>query len=122
MITLIYIFIGGGLGSLARYGVSKITNQLIDSNLPIATFISNSIACIFLAVTVSFFHDKLNQSPWISPLLIIGFCGGFSTFSTFSSETVQLVLNGHWFWAITNVLVSISLSFTIIYWLRVKNG
>ena len=120
MLTLVYIFVGGGLGSLARYGVSQLSNHYLDTQFPIATFISNTISCLFLALVLFVFHEKVNQSVWINPLLLIGFCGGFSTFSTFSNETVQLVVNGQWFWAIANVLVSVITAFGIIYWLRVN--
>lgn len=117
---LIYIFVGGGLGSLARYGVSQIFEHYFSPQLPIATFVSNIISCIFLAGILFFFQDKINQSTWISPFLLIGFCGGFSTFSTFSNETVQLVMNGQWMWAIANMLISIITAFAIIYWIRVS--
>lgn len=120
MMILIYIFVGGGLGSLARYGVSQIFEHYFSTQLPIATFVSNIVSCIFLAGILFFFQDKINQSTWISPFLLIGFCGGFSTFSTFSNETVQLVMNGQWMWAIANVLISIITAFAIIYWIRVS--
>lgn len=120
MMTLVYIFIGGGLGSLTRYGVSQISNHFFSIQLPIATFISNIVSCIFLASVLFVFQEKVNQSTWINPLLLIGFCGGFSTFSTFSNETVQLVINGQWIWAIANVFISIFTAFAIIYWIRMK--
>lgn len=118
--VLIYIFIGGGLGSLARYGMSKLSEHYFSTQFPIATFLSNIIACIILAGVLFLFQSKMNQHAWISPLILIGFCGGFSTFSTFSNETVQLVVNGQWFWAIANVLLSIVSAFAIIYWIRTR--
>ncbi len=119
--TLLYIFIGGGLGSLARYGVSKFSEHYFSIQFPIATFISNMVSCIILGLVIYIFKEKINYQSFISPLLLIGFCGGFSTFSTFSNETVQLVTNGQWFWAIANVLISIVTAFSIIYWLKTTN-
>lgn len=120
MITLGYIFIGGGLGSLARYGISRLIENYFPSQFPIATFLSNIISCILLASILYLFQEKVSQTSWVSPLLLIGFCGGFSTFSTFSNENVQLVINGQWLWAIANILVSVGLAFAAIYWIRVK--
>lgn len=121
MMTLVYIFVGGGLGSLARFGISKASTQFISTPFPIATFISNIFSCLILGIVLYLFQDKLQQSSWINPLLLIGFCGGFSTFSTFSNETVELVLNGQWSWAIANVFLSIIFACGIIYWIRIRS-
>jgi CrcB protein len=116
----LYIFIGGGLGSLARYITTKISGQLISVDFPIGTFISNMIACLLLAVLVAGFSSKQSEYEWIQPLLIIGFCGGFSTFSTFSNETFSLFDSGHAALAIINILVSISVGIGLIFFLRSK--
>jgi fluoride exporter len=120
MSTILYVFVGGGLGSLARYGVSKLMESVGYTHLPLATLLSNLLSCALLGVVLFFFQGKLHNSSWVSSLLLIGFCGGFSTFSTFSNETVQLVLNGQWLWAIANVLISVLLAFVVIYWIRIK--
>jgi len=114
----LYIFIGGGLGSLARFIITKITAQLSFVNFPIATFASNMLACVLLAILVTSFSSKQSEYEWIQPLLIIGFCGGFSTFSTFSNETFSLLDNGHTALAIINVLVSVSVGIGLIFFLR----
>ena len=120
MITLLYIFVGGGLGSVARFGMSKLFSNFTTSDLPLATFFSNIIACTILALIAYYFQGKINQYAWISPFLLIGFCGGFSTFSSFSNESVQLVINGQWQIALLNIFISIFTSFGIIYWIRLK--
>ena len=118
--TYLYIFIGGGLGSLARFLTSKLSHQIFTTSFPIGTFISNIIACALLALIVVFFSNKQNEYDWIQPLLLIGFCGGYSTFSTFSNETYDLLTNGEVAVGIANILISVIVGIGLIFLVRSK--
>lgn len=114
----LYVFIGGGLGCLARFGLGQFVNYLIKSPFPLGTFLSNMFACALLALFVVGTREYAQEHPWIQPLLIIGFCGGFSTFSTFSNETVQLLDQGNFLIAVLNVVVSITVGIGLIFLIR----
>lgn len=116
----LYIFLGGGLGSLARFLTSKLSHQLFTTSFPIGTFISNILACIILAVIVVFFSNKQAEYEWVQPLLLVGFCGGYSTFSTFSNETYQLLTNGQIAIGIANILISVAVGIGLIFLIRFK--
>lgn len=118
--NVLMVFVGGGLGSLARYGLSVFALNNFKTNFPIATLLSNVLSCLVLAITVGFFFQK-QDNPTLRMLLLTGFCGGFSTFSTFSFETVELIRSGNTAIAIANVAISIAVCFVMIF-LLTKSG
>ena len=117
MYSFFLVFLGGGAGSIARYGVSELVKANFRSSFPLATLLSNLISCTVLALALGYFSDKLTENPALRVLLIAGFCGGFSTFSTFSYETVELMRSGHLLFAAVNVALSITACMAIIYFL-----
>ena len=86
-----------------RFAISK---NFSSENFPWATFCSNISACFILGITISLAENKGMISPTTKLFLTVGFCGGFSTFSTFSFETLQLIQMGNYVTAMINVVVS----------------
>ena len=105
MLAFLMVFIGGGLGSICRYGIARLLKaQAWD--YPLATFIANAAACIILGVLVGIsLKSSMNSSTKL--LLMTGFCGGFSTFSTFTLETYELLQAGNYFYALANIALSV---------------
>ncbi len=85
MKELIAIFLGGGIGSCLRYTISAWLNPF-STILPFGTLLANALACLVLGFTAYFFQNKLIQNELLRLFVMVGICGGFSTFSTFSNE------------------------------------
>lgn len=112
------IFVGGGLGSLARFGVTLFFATRLKGLLPWGTIAANALACVVLALVMLRFKDAKLEDSLLMPFVVIGFCGGFSTFSTFSYETLELVRSGNVLFAVANVLISVTLCLFLIWFLQ----
>lgn len=109
------LFIGGGIGSVLRYSISLLVVNNFKSYLPLATFLANMLAIAIMGIALAYAEPKFEQYPWLRGMVLVGFCGGLSTFSTFSYETVFLLKGYHWIYAVGNVLLSVIIGGLILY-------
>lgn len=116
--NMLLVFAGGGIGSVARYLVSEWVKKMRSlsvvetSSFPLGTFIVNVSGCLLIGLLMGYFKQKeLDDSAW-KFLLTIGFCGGFTTFSAFSAENIQLLQSGNNLTAFTYILLSVVLGLT----------
>ena len=112
--SMLAVFVGGGLGSLARYGIFKLLETHTGPSFPLATLLSNIIACLVLGVFLWYWGIK-DGDHLMRNLIAIGFCGGFSTFSTFSLETLELFKAGNLTYGVLNIACRRWPSYLVIF-------
>ena len=99
------VFVGGGLGAMARYFVTtNLAGKL--GNFPIGTMTVNILGSFLMGVVVGIIAGRASLEN-VRLLLAAGFLGGFTTFSSFSAETLTLIQGGQIFSAAANILVSV---------------
>ena len=112
MKSFILVFLGGGLGSGLRYLVTIAMNQY-SKVLPFGTFTVNMIGCLLIGLILGYAQKENTLTSNQTLLLATGFCGGFTTFSAFASENLELIKNGELFnfsiYAIGSVFLGIVL-------------
>ena len=106
-LSLLAIAIGGGLGSIARFVISREMGNWLGNYLPYGTLTVNIAGSLALGWFITFFIDRPELSIAIRLGLTVGFLGAFTTFSTFSYESLQLLLNGSIWRAILNVVLNV---------------
>ena len=114
MKDVLLVFAGGGLGSVCRLMVGKLF-KLYYPALPLATLTSNCLSCMVFGVVIMLGVSRMNLSYSLKLLLITGFCGGFSTYSAFTFETVELFKNGQQWMGISNIILNFVLSAAGLY-------
>ncbi|MEZ2586754.1 fluoride efflux transporter CrcB [Kluyvera intermedia] len=119
MQLLLAVFIGGGSGSVARWLLSLKLNPMHHA-LPLGTLTANLVGAFIIGAGLAWFNRLPQIDPMWKLLITTGFCGGLTTFSTFSSEVVFLLQVGKFGWALLNVAVNLLGSFAmtaLAFWL-----
>lgn len=112
----IAVFLGGGAGSVVRYAISHFFQRIeVKGAFPWATLSANMLATAFLAWLILRFEVHTQGKEQWRALLAIGFCGGFSTLSTFSYENFQLLRDGLIGYAMLNILISVGAGILLFY-------
>lgn len=101
------VFLGAGLGGGTRYWISETIQKSHSTGFPLGTLAVNIIGSFLLGFLIFRIDEQNITHANLKLLLGVGFCGGFTTFSTFSIETINLIHNSHLFLAAFNVIANI---------------
>ncbi len=105
--TLLYIAIGGAIGSVLRYLTTVLVSKYWSSNFPLATFIANILGCFLIGLLIGILEKNNLANSNLKWFLITGFCGGYTTFSTFGYENYSLFQSNNSFLAFAYIGLSI---------------
>lgn len=103
-ITLLYVAIGGAIGSVAR---ALVTYAIPSGRLPWATILVNIVGSLLIGWLIARFSALGEDGVRAHSFWVVGVCGGFTTFSSFSWQTFEQMQKGHWGLAVANVVLSV---------------
>jgi len=109
MAQLLAIAAGGSVGAVMRFMVSTGVYSWLGRGFPYGTLVVNVVGSLLMGLLYELFLQRLSVSPEVRAVLLVGFLGAFTTFSTFSIETINLIEQGYLVKAIVNVLASVIL-------------
>ncbi|PJD93533.1 MAG: fluoride efflux transporter CrcB [Legionella sp.] len=116
------VFLGAGLGGVFRYWVSNGCYWILGRQFPYGTLIVNATGCFLMGLLFTLILERFDGlGPQLRSFLLIGFLGGYTTFSSFSLETLILFESGDWFSASLNIILSIILCI-LLTWLGMIIG
>lgn len=114
MIKVLYLLVGGALGSFSRYYMAGLAHKLIPGIFPWGTLTVNVVGAFFIGLLWGLFEMK-DISPNMRMFIFVGFLGGYTTFSTFALETMNLVREGNIKFALINVLLNNLLAIVFVF-------
>jgi CrcB protein len=119
MLAYLWVAIGGALGSMARYGLGGLVSDKFGQSFPWGTLVINVTGSFVIGVLGALTAPEGKMTPQSRALtiqlLITGVCGGYTTFSSFSLQTLNLLRDREWFYAGGNVLLSVTLCMIAVW-------
>src|SRR5262245_27941347 len=115
MSLVLGVAVGGAFGVLSRYGVDSFIERHTESVFPWATFAVNISGCLAVGFIIAALVDRHRAPHWIRAGLVMGFCGGYTTFSTFAQETLDLLEEDRGLIAFASVAASVLVGLAAVW-------
>ena len=109
------VLVGGGSGALLRYVLGAAIMQRYGGLFPLGTFVINVSGSFLIGLLMTVLTERLQPHPYWRLLLVVGFLGGYTTFSSFEYETLQAVRQGSRWMASLNVIASVVLGYVAVW-------
>ena len=103
--NLLFVFMGGGLGAFSRYISMQFINNILKMNFPTGTLFVNTVGSLLIGFLYKTFETYIVPIE-LRLFIITGFLGGYTTFSTYSLETAQYIINGNYKQALINIILN----------------
>jgi len=110
-LAILLVFLGGAAGSMWRFWWSGLVAQRFGETFPFGTLVVNMVGSTIIGIVVGFLMHVSNSgiASALQQLLIVGICGGLTTFSSFSLQTYNVIVDGRWLSALSNIVFSTGL-------------
>ena len=121
-INFILVFLGAGLGGALRYGLSNSIYNVVGRHFPYGTLVVNASGSFLMGLLFILVLNQVSEfTPHLRSFLLVGFLGGYTTFSTFSLETLHLFERGAWMGGICNIIANVTLCM-LLTWVGAQLG
>lgn len=100
---LIWLGLAGGAGALSRYGLAGLVHRVAGGAFPAGTFVVNMAGCLLFGLVWGVLEDRAALPPQVRVVVLTGFMGAFTTFSTYVFESASLLRDGQWAYALVNM-------------------
>lgn len=115
MKQLLFVAVGGATGSVLRYLTNLVTMKYYSASFPLATFFVNIVGCFLAGLIFGIFKNETAEAQNLKSLLLVGFCGGFTTFSAFALENIKLMNSGNLTSFVVYTFASLAAGFVAVW-------